>query len=106
MMQHFQRIKNWCLSEIFRSLMLCLIAFLLFFNFYDRRRGINEINGNLREFQMSRLMLNSRAQIQIILCNAALEGRPLKAIEIDTIKRLWQSAEYDKAYDSEEKEEK
>lgn len=102
-MKVFQQIKNKCLSESFRSAMLCLIVIFLLANFADRRRGINEINGNLQKFQLSRLMLNSRAQIQIILCNAALEGRPLKPIEIDTIKRLWQDAEYDRAYESEEK---
>ncbi len=38
-------------------------------------------------------MLNSRAEIQVILLNAALENRPLTATEIDTIKRNWTLAE-------------
>ena len=43
----------------------------------------------------NRTMLNSRAQIQIILINATLEGRRLDAAEIDRIKQLWSKAEYD-----------
>lgn len=55
-MRVFQQIKNKCLSESFRSLMLCLIVVLLFVNFADRRWGINETNGHLEQFQISRLM--------------------------------------------------
>ncbi len=96
-----QKLKCYFVSENFRSLILCVIVLMLAFNFYDRRVTVREINQNLDKFQTSRTMLNSRAQIQIILCNAALEGRRLNAEEIGTVKRLWSKAEYDRAHESE-----
>ena len=80
-MTMLKKLKIFFSSGIFQNFTLCLIVALLIGNFADRRRAVSEINGHLEQFQMSRLMLNSRAQIQIILCNAALEGRSLKATQ-------------------------
>ena len=91
---NYSKLKNIFLSELFRSLMLALTVLLLTLNFYDRRVAVAQINQSVDRFQLSRTMLNSRAKIQIILCSAALEGRRLNAEEVDTIKRLWESAEY------------
>lgn len=103
-MKLVNELKTFFLSDVFRSLMLCLVVGLLGVNFADRRRGIDEINGHLNQFQISRLMLNSRAQIQIILVKAALEGRKLNVEEVDTIGRLWESSEYNRAFETTEAE--
>ncbi len=94
-----EKLKNIFYSGVFTSWILCLILGVLVVDLYDRQIKVREIKTNLSEFKMSRLMLNSRAQIQIILCNAALEGRRLNPEEIDTIKRLWKDAEYDRAFE-------
>lgn len=48
-----------------------------------------------REQNMTRTMLNARAQIQITLFEAAKRGGQLTPAEVQTIDRLWIPAEYD-----------
>lgn len=64
---------------------------LLIFGEFRRTHAVADIKNT---YGASRLMLNSRAQIQIILINANLEGRRLNSEEIDRIKQLWGKAEY------------
>ena len=95
-----EKVKKFYFSSGFRSLASVLVIVLMVLNLTERLIAFVEINVRLEKFQLSRLMLNSRAKIQIILCNAALEGRRLSASEIDTIKVLWKDAEYDRAFEA------
>lgn len=84
------------LEKIFKPFVVFALCALLFMSFRNESQRAAAVKDIKDAGILNRSMLNSRAQIQIILCNAALEGRALKATEIDTIKRLWRDAEYDR----------
>lgn len=75
---------------------LCLIVALQINNEFQRKYAVADLKTAGRT---NRSMLNSRAQIQIILINATLENRQLNALEIDRIKQLWEKAEYNQTLD-------
>jgi len=96
-MNTFEKLKILIFSDAFRSVAMILIISLLAWDIHARKAAVNEITGKLQKFEMSRAMLKSRAEIQVVLLNAALENRPLTATEIDTIKRNWNMAEFHEA---------
>ena len=78
----------------FTPFALGLIVVLLVIGEFRRNSAVAEIKDT---YQMSRVMLNARAQIQLILINANIEGRKLNGEEIDRIGKLFKRAEYDLA---------
>ena len=47
--------------------------------------------------EMTRQMLNARAEIQVLMYRRAKENRPFNDEEVRRIESLWNQAEYDKA---------
>lgn len=99
-MKLIAELKTFFLSDTFRSLAMVVLMLLSAFDLFARRAAVNEINANINRFSLSRLMLNSRAQVQIILIKATLEDRKLNAEEVDAIGRLWNAADYSRAYEA------
>lgn len=89
------RFKDFYFSPRFASFAFTLLIALALAEPFHRDSSVKTIQSDLRNFQMSRTMLNARARIQIILLGAALEGRKLTPEEVDTVKRNWTEAEYD-----------
>ncbi len=101
-MKFVLELKTFFLSETFRSLVTIVLILLIAFDLFQRQTAAREVNANVNRINLSRLMLNSRAQVQLILVKAAIEGRKLNAEDVDTIGRLWASAEYDRAFETSE----
>ena len=99
-MATFEKLKTFIFSDAFRSVAMVIVVLLLVGQYWDRHVGINKVNANIDRFEISRKMLGARAKIQVILLNQALENRPLTAMEIDTIKQLWQTADLDTSEDN------
>lgn len=59
----------------------------------DHQQTIEE---QAKRLEMQREMLDARAQIQIINFRAGKENRKLTDGEIETVKRLWNVAQYDR----------
>ena len=48
--------------------------------------------------EMTRKMLDARAEIQVLMYRRAKENRPFTQNEVNRIESLWNQAEYDKAH--------
>jgi hypothetical protein len=96
-MKHFLELKTFFLSDVFRSVAIAILLFLLTVDIVQRQFAVREINHNIRENQLADIeearMNAARGELIQISLFAALEGRKLNVSEVDRIKSIWKQSD-------------